>query len=354
MPEQLQLQIDGEELVGEKGQTILEVAKENGIWIPTLCYDERLAPYGACRVCVVEVEGARGLLPACTTEVTPGMVVTTSNERIDSIRRTVVELLLSDHPQDCMTCESTGACALQDLAYRFGVKESEYGGETHDYHLLDDNPVIERDLNKCILCGRCVRICEEIVGAGVYGFVDRGFDAIVSTPYDRPLEETPCLFCGQCVSTCPVGALSCKMAEGLGRPWELERTDTTCPYCGVGCTLSLWTRGNEVVKVDAPLDRGVNRGNLCVKGRFGYEYISSDERLSHPLVRDKAGRLRKASWDKALSLVAERLDEIKSEHGPDAIGGLSSARCTNEENYLFQKFMRAVIGTNNVDHCARL
>lgn len=354
MPEEMKLTIDGKRCIGRKGQTILEVARENGIWIPTLCYEERLEPYGACRICLVEVEGARGLLPSCTTEITEGMKVRTENKRINSIRKTIIELLLSDHPVDCMTCESTGSCSLQDLAYHYGIKESAYKGETHEYHLMDDNPVIDRDPNKCILCGRCVRICEEVVGAGVYGFVNRGFDSIVGTPYDHQLEESPCLFCGQCISTCPVGALTSKLSRGMGRPWELEHTDTTCPYCGVGCTLRLWTRENKVVKVTAPMDKGVNRGNLCVKGRFGYQYIGSPERLKHPLVRGKDGKLRKTSWKKAMDLVSSRISEVKERHGADAVGGLSSARCTNEENYIFQKFMRAAVGTNNVDHCARL
>lgn len=354
MPERIELTIDRKKCSGLPGQTILEVARENEIWIPTLCYEQRLEPYGACRVCIVQVEGARGFLPACTTEIDEGMRVTTSGDRIDSIRKTVIELLLSDHPVDCMTCESTGSCALQDLAYHYGIKESSYKGETHQYHLMDDNPLIDRDLNKCILCGRCVRICEEVVGAGVYGFVNRGFDAIVSTPYDHPLEESPCLFCGQCISTCPVGALTSKLSMGKGRFWELEGTDTTCPYCGVGCTLTLWTKDNRVVNVTAPLDKGVNRGNLCVKGRFGYQYIHSPERLKYPLIRGKDGKLRKTSWKKAISTVARTLGETREQNGPDSIAGLSSARCTNEENYVFQKFMRAGVGTNNVDHCARL
>lgn len=354
MPEEIQVTIDGKKCAARRGQTILEVARGNGVWIPTLCHEERLSPYGACRLCLVAVDGARAFLPSCYAEVTPDMVVTTSNERIDSIRRTILELLLSDHPADCMTCESTGDCTLQDLAYRYGIKESPYRGDTHSYHLTDDNPVIERDLNKCVLCGRCVRICEEVVGAGVYCFVARGFDAIVSTPYDHPLEESPCLFCGQCISTCPVGALSSRLSVRAGRPWELEKTDTICPYCGVGCTLTLHTVDNRVVNVSAPLDRGVNRGNLCVKGRFGFQYINSPERLTHPLVKGRDGRFRKTSWDRALALVARRLKEVEARDGADAIGGLASARCTNEENYLFGKFMRAAVGTNNVDHCARL
>jgi predicted molibdopterin-dependent oxidoreductase YjgC len=354
MPEKIKLTINGKRCEGEKGQTILEVANAYDIWIPTLCYDPRLIPFGACRLCLVSVEGARALLPACTAEITPDMKVTTSNERIESIRKTIIELLLSDHPADCMTCESTGACTLQELAYKYGVKETPYKGDTHSYHLMDANPVIERDQDKCVLCGRCIRICEEVTGPGVYGFVGRGFDGIATTPYEHELEDTPCLFCGQCISTCPVGALSSKLSRGLGRPWEFEKTDTVCPYCGVGCTLTLWVKDNEVENVTAPLDAGVNRGNLCVKGRFGFGYISSPDRLKQPLIRDRKGVLKKATWAEALALVAKKLKAIEKKDGPDSIGGLASARCTNEENYLFQKFMRSVIGTNNVDHCARL
>ncbi len=352
--EEIRLSIDAKKCTGRPGLTILEVARENDIWIPTLCYDKRLKPYGSCRICLVEVEGAKGLVPACAMEVAPGMVVKTSSKRIESIRRTVIELLLSDHPVDCMTCESTGSCTLQDLAYHYGIKESSYKGEVRSFELRDDNPLIERDQKKCVLCGRCVRMCEDVVGASVYGLVGRGLEATVSTPYNRTLEESPCLFCGQCISTCPVGALTSKISEGAGRPWELETTDTICPYCGVGCTLRLWTRDNKVVNVSAPMDKGVNRGNLCVKERCGCQYINSPDRLKYPLVRGNDGRLRKASWNKAISLVEEKFAGVRDKHGGDAVCGLSSARCTNEENYLFQKFMRAVVGTNNVDHCARL
>ncbi len=354
MSGEIRLKIDGKACSGLKGETILEVARRNEIWIPTLCYDERLEPYGACRLCLVEVKGARGLLPACTTEITEGMEVRTSTKRIESIRRTVIELLLSDHPDDCMTCESAGSCVLQDLAYRYGVKRSPYAGETHKYGILNGNPLIERDPNKCVLCGRCVRICEEVVGAGVYGFVNRGFDAIVSTPYDHSLLDTPCLFCGQCISACPVGALTSKISKGKGRYWDVKKTDTICPYCGVGCTITLWTKENRIVNVTAPIDKGVNKGDLCVKGRFGYQFVNSPDRLKSPLVRQRDGSLKRVSWKKAVSYIAENFARIREQYGPDSIAGLASARCTNEENYVFQKFIRAAIGTNNVDHCARL
>ncbi len=354
MSGEIKLKIDGKVCLGIKGETILEVARRNEIWIPTLCYDERLEPYGACRLCLVEVKGARGFLPSCTTEINDGMEVRTSTKRIESIRRTIIELLLSDHPEDCMTCESAGLCVLQDLAYRYGVRKSPYAGGSHKYEILNGNPLIERDPNKCVLCGRCVRICEDVVGAGVYGFVRRGFDAIVSTPYERSLLDSPCLFCGQCVSACPVGALTSKISKGKGRLWDVKKTDTICPYCGVGCTITLWVKENRIVNVTAPVGKGVNKGNLCVKGRFGYQFVNSPDRLKSPLIRQKDGSFMRVGWKTAVSYVAENLSRIRDKYGPDSIAGLASARCTNEENYIFQKFMRAAIGTNNIDHCARL
>lgn len=345
--------INDKKIKVEAGKTILEIAKAEGIHIPTLCHDPRLKPYGACRVCLVEVEGAKSFLPSCTTLATDGMVVKTNTVALYEIRRTIVGLLLSDHPLECLTCESAGRCRLQDLAYELNLEEIMHKGERHSYTVEDFNPFIERDHNKCVLCGRCVRICTEVQGCGVFEFANRGFETITTTPFDRSLMETPCVFCGQCVSTCPVGALTGKLRKYKGRIWETIQTVTTCPYCGVGCQLRLYAKNGEVIGVSADLEEGVNKGNLCVKGRFGYEFINHPERLKAPLIR-KGGKFIEASWDDALSLVATRFLETKEKYGANAIGGLSSAKCTNEENYLFQKFMRAVVGTNNVDHCARL
>ncbi len=350
---EITLTINNRKVKAETGKTILEIARAEGIYIPTLCHDPRLKPYGACRVCLVEVEGAKSFLPACTTLVTEGMVVKTDTVSLYKIRRTVIELLLSDHPLECLTCESVGRCRLQDLAYELNIDEIRYRGEKHSYTVEDFNPFIERDHNKCVLCGRCVRICTEVQGCYVFEFANRGFETVTSTPFDRSLVETPCVFCGQCVSTCPVGALTGKLRKYKGRIWETLQTVTTCPYCGVGCRLRLYAKNGEVIGVSADLELGVNKGNLCVKGRFGYEFINNPDRLKVPLIK-KEGEFVEASWDEALSLVAGKFSDIKMKYGADAIAGLSSAKCTNEDNYLFQKFMRAVIGTNNVDHCARL
>jgi formate dehydrogenase alpha subunit len=345
--------IDGKAVEVPADYTILQAAREAGIRIPTLCHDERLEPFGACRVCVVKVEGARAFLPACATPVSEGMRIWTDLEEVRRARRTVIELLLSDHPNDCMVCERSGSCELQDLAYEYGVREPRFQGERHTYEVLDDNPLIERDYNKCIVCGRCVRICREVQGVGVYDFVNRGFDAVPGTPYGRALPETPCEFCGQCVSTCPTGALVSIPYKGKGRAWQVTKVRTTCPYCGCGCQVDLHVRDGKVVGASSPVMVGPGQGNLCVKGRYGYEFIHHPDRLTRPMVR-KGGELVEVSWDEALDEVAGRLKEIMEENGPDSVAFLCSARCTNEENYLLQKLARAVVGTNNVDHCARL
>lgn len=347
------LTIDGTSVTTTPGTTVLNACREAGIHVPTLCNDPRLKPYGSCRLCIVQIEGMRGFPASCATIATDGMVITTDSDVIRDLRRTVVELIVSDHPLDCMTCERAGACELQNAAYELDVSESPFGSGHERKPVDDDHPLIERDPGKCILCGRCVRICDEVQGLHVWDWQGRGFDAIATTAFGDPLAATDCESCGQCVSTCPVGALTARQARGRGRTWELQRTDTTCGYCGVGCTVTLETKGNQVVGASAPLEKGVNRGNLCVKGRFGYDFLGHPDRLTTPLIR-RDGELQPASWDEALDLVAEKLQATVAEHGADAVGGLASARCTNEENYLFQRLFRAGFGTNNVDHCARL
>jgi predicted molibdopterin-dependent oxidoreductase YjgC len=349
----LTITVDGREIAARPGQTVLEACRAAGVHIPTLCHDPRLEPYGGCRLCVVEVEGMRGYPTSCTTKVADGMSVTTQSDALFELRKTVVELLLSDHRIECLTCESNGECGLQDVAYEHGISMASISGEKHAVELNDDNPLIERDYTKCIMCGRCVRICHEVQGCDVYGFVKRGFDALPNTPFGAELTNANCEFCGQCVSTCPTGALTPRKSRFRGRSWERTETETTCSYCAVGCTLTLQARDGVLIGASAPVGKGVNNGNLCVKGRFGYDFVNHPDRLTTPLVR-KDGELVPASWDEALDLVANRMREIRDEFGPNAIGGRGAARSTNEDNYLFQKFFRAAIGTNNVDNSARL
>jgi predicted molibdopterin-dependent oxidoreductase YjgC len=345
----VELTIDGRSISAPPGTTVLEAAASAGIIIPTLCAHAKLSPFGGCRMCMVEVKGIPRPVTACTTPVTEGMEVATSTPEIEELRKTVVELLLSDHPNDCMTCQAAGECTLQELAYAYGVEKNPFEGERRIYEKRDGNPFIERDMEKCVLCGRCVKVCAEVQGVGAIEFAYRGFGAKICPPYEHDLD---CEFCGQCVAVCPTGALTGKRWKRKGRQLGVRRVNTTCSYCGTGCTLTLHVRGNEIVRVSSPMGAG-NEGWLCVKGRFGYEFVGSPERLKTPLVR-KDGKLAEASWEDALDYAAKRLSDIKEKHGPDSIGGLSSARCTNEENYLFQKFIRAAVGTNNVDHCARL
>jgi predicted molibdopterin-dependent oxidoreductase YjgC len=341
--------IDGLRGSAPEGTTVLQAARALGIPIPTLCEHPKLTPFGGCRLCLVEIKGVPRPLTACTTPVAEGMEVTTSSPKLQELRKTMLQLILSDHPNDCMVCEKAGDCTLQELAYAYGIRENPYQGERRTYQQRDGNPFIERDMEKCILCARCVKVCDEVQGVGAIEFAYRGFKAKVATPFERDLD---CEFCGQCVAVCPTGALTGKMWAGLGRRMGVREVDTICPYCGTGCQITLHVKDNQVVRVSSRADSW-NEGWLCVKGRFGYRFISSPDRLKKPLVR-RGSRLLEASWQEALSHAAEQLLRIKQQHGPQALGGLSSARCTTEENYLFQKLMRAALGSNNVDHCARL
>ena len=349
----MQLTIDGRKVQADKGSTILEAARKAGIHIPHLCHREGLQPTAACRLCVVEVEGARTLVASCAFPGADQMVVRTMTPRVQEARRLVIELLLSDHPSDCLTCEKSGSCLLEKYAYALGIRRTRFPGEKHDYPLRSANPFFERDYNKCILCGRCVTVCHEEQYCAAVDYSRRGFHTKIAASFDHSLQESPCVFCGNCVSVCPVGALSEKAGRFQGRDWELQKVPTICPYCGVGCTLILNVKDNRLLKVTTDHDLGINKGWTCVKGRFGSDYVHSPDRLTEPLIRE-GEKFRSASWEEALERVAEGLQKVKVEHGPDAIGILVSAKCTNEENYLLQKLARAALGTNNVDHCARL
>jgi len=347
----VKITINGMPLEVDASMTILEAAESAGIEIPTFCHDPELTRAGACRICVVEVAGARNLPAACTTPVSEGMVIETESERVIKARRVNLQLIWANHPQDCLTCEKTGSCKLQDYSYRYNVTGSPYKGETKVHELDDTNPFFFRDLNKCIYCGKCVRKCYEVNGAGAVEFMYRGFNTKVTTAFDVPLEESSCVMCGMCVDVCPVGALTPKQGLHNNRPWEVKKVLTTCPYCGCGCTYYLHVRNDKIVGI-TPNFKGPMKGHMCVKGRFGWDFVDSPDRLKTPLIK-KNGEFVEATWEEALDLVAAKFKEVRAQYGADAIAGLSSARATNEENYLFQKLLRS-LGTNNVDHCARL
>lgn len=355
------LTIDDKKVTVEKGTTILKAAKKLGIEIPHLCYRDDLAPFSGCRICVVEVEKAKNLIASCSYPVAEGMVVYTDTPRVKKARRMVIELLLSDHPYDCMTCEKSGDCKLEKYAYQMGVTTSRFKGEKHAYPADLSNPFFERDYNKCILCGRCVTVDNQVQHAEAIDFIGRGFDMKPGAAFDRHLQDdiSTCVFCGQCVGVCPTGALMDKSRRFQGREWELEKVRTICSFCGVGCNIELNVKDGKIVNVTSWKDSPVNQGSLCVKGRYGFDYINHADRLVTPLLRKRAKReptedFEKTNWDAVLTLIAKKLKEIKDKYGAESIGFLSSAKCTNEENYLLQKFARAVVGTNNVDHCARL
>ena len=346
------LTINGIEVTVPQGTTILQAAEKLGFFIPTFCYDPELTRPGSCRICAVEVEKAKNLTVSCATAAKNGMVVHTDSPAVIESRKTILELLLANHPEDCLTCSRNGDCRLQDYAYMYGVREAGFTGTKHAFAIEDENPFIVRDMNKCILCGKCIRMCDEIQGNNVIDFAYRGFSTKVATSMDTPLSDSNCVFCGNCVAVCPVGALQEKGLRAAARTWEVKKVKTTCPYCGTGCSFELNVKNNRVVGVTS-CDGDVNGRALCVKGRFGYGFIHHPDRLKTPLVR-KDGQLVEATWEEAIGLVAEKLGGIKRESGSDALAVLSSARCTNEENYLLQKLTRVVFGTNNIDHCARL
>jgi len=352
------LTIDGREITVPEGTTILEAAKSVGIDIPNLCYDSRFEPAGTCRLCVVQIEGRPGLTISCNTPVAEGMEVCTDNDEIAAIRKTVLELLLSEHRVACISCDKDGACKLQDCAYRYQADEGRFGLPERrpvKPNYAANSEAILYDPDKCILCGLCVRYCEEVQKVEALTFGGRLGQLEVSTAFGIDLHKSSCVLCGGCVEICPSGAMLDRAAIGKGREKELNRTRTTCAYCGVGCQidLNINPKTNKIVRITSEVGCIPNNGNLCVKGRFAMDFVASEKRLTCPLIKRK-GEFKKATWDEAINFIAERLTKIKTQNGPDSIAGLSSAKCTNEDNYIFQKFIRAAIGTNNVDHCARL
>jgi len=349
----INLTIDGKLIKAKEGSFILEVALDNEIEIPHLCYQSGLSSAGACRVCLVKVKDRPELITSCTTEVSEGMKVITEDEEIIKARRLMVELILSEREHNCLICEKNGDCELQDLVYELGIDNIRFPVNKRVEKTEDSSQVILRDPNKCILCGRCVRACAEVTVQEVLDFAERGGKTFIAAGLDEKLADTDCVSCGACVQACPTGALTEKLARFQGRSWEFRKIETTCPYCGVGCQIELNIKNDRIVKVYGVDNGSPNRGHLCVKGRFGLDYVHHKERLTTPMIKKK-GKFIEASWEEALEMVAHRFKELKDEYGSDSLAGLSSAKCTNEENYLFQKFIRVCFGNNNVDHCARL
>lgn len=347
----IKIVIDGQELEVAPGTTILQAARQLGIDIPTFCYDPELAPNGACRICVVEVENARALVASCVAPVAPGMVVYSESERVVRARRSILGLLIANHPLVCITCEKTGECKLQDYCYRYGVADSEYVGEVKELALDASNPFFIRDMNKCILCGICVGKCQELVGAGAIDFTGRGFQTNVGPAFEDSIETSTCVFCGLCIDSCPVGALTPRAGVGRGRPWQVKKVKAVCPYCSIGCNINLHVSNNDVVAVSPVQDSPVNRGHFCARGKFGWDYLKSDDRLTVPLIKS-SGVFVPVSWEEVYDFIADQLNEIKLRYGASALMGLCSPKTSNEESYLFQKLIRS-LGTNNIDSYTR-
>jgi formate dehydrogenase major subunit len=353
--ETVTVSIDGTDVEVPAGTSVLRAATEAGLPIPKLCATDSLDPFGSCRLCLVEIDGRKGTPASCTTPCEPGMVVHTQTPKLEKLRRGVMELYISDHPLDCLTCPANGDCELQDMAGVVGLRDVRYGydGANHIESFTDDsNPYFSFDDSKCIACSRCVRACEEVQGTFALTISGRGFDSRVS-PGGHDFMSSECVSCGACVQACPTSTLQEKTVIELGTP--TRKVETTCAYCGVGCSFTAELRGDQVVRMTPTKTGGANEGHSCVKGRFAWGYASHTDRVTTPLVRDSiTDPWRETTWEDAIAFAASRFKAIQAEHGVRAIGGITSSRCTNEEVFVVQKMIRAAFGNNNVDTCARV
>lgn len=354
MSETFEIHIDGKPCAARAGETVVDVARREGIDIPTLCHDTRLEPAGACRVCLVEVEGQRRLQPGCAWRVSPGMKITTDSERIRRHQSVLYSLYAADHRCDDigLPVETPNGNQLRHLCETRPLLPLEPVRAERVGRPNDENPYIEFDPELCILCARCTRYCDEVEAVNAITLAFRGSETTISTAGERGLLDTTCELCGGCIDTCPTGAMVEKKAPKL-LPDETEKVPTTCNFCGVGCQLDLHVHDGKVVKVTSPPPgTTMNDGNLCIKGRFVYDFIGHPDRLVEPMVRGDDGQLHPTSWDEALRRTADGLQSVKNKYGADALGFVSSSRCTMEENYLMQKLSRAAFGTNNIHQCA--
>ncbi|MEQ9563510.1 MAG: formate dehydrogenase subunit alpha [Woeseiaceae bacterium] len=352
----VKVEIDGLPATVKAGDTILRAARESGVDIPKLCATDSLKPFGSCRLCLVEVEGRKGYPASCTTPIEEGMVIRTQTPALAKLRRNVMELYISDHPLDCLTCSANGDCELQDMAGAVGLREVRYGfeGENHLFEATDDsNPYFSFVPSKCIVCSRCVRACDEVQGTFALTIEGRGFNSKVSASIGETFLDSECVSCGACVQACPTATLMEKSIIDNGQPDHSVLT--TCAYCGVGCSFKADMKGDQVVRMTPHKDGLANHGHSCVKGRFAWGYATHADRVLDPLVRDSIDEpWRKVSWDEAISFAAKRFKEIQAKYGRKSVGGITSSRCTNEEVFIVQKLVRAAFNNNNVDTCARV
>jgi formate dehydrogenase major subunit len=354
--QEVTLEIDGNQVTVPKGTSLMRAAVDAGIQVPKLCATDSLEPFGSCRLCLVEIDGRKGYPASCTTPAEPGMKVRTQSPKLQELRKGVMELYISDHPLDCLTCSANGNCELQDMAGVTGLRNVRYGfdGANHLKSEKDEsNPYFTYDASKCIVCNRCVRACEETQGTFALTISGRGFESRVSPGMDEPFMESECVSCGACVEACPTATLQEKSVIWLGQPEHSKIT--TCAYCGVGCGFKAEMKGNEVVRMVPWKDGAANEGHSCVKGRFAWGYATHTDRITTPMIRKKiTDPWQVVSWEEAIGYAASEFKRIQAKYGRDSIGGIVSSRCTNEEGYLVQKLVRAAFGNNNVDTCARV
>ncbi|MEW6171758.1 MAG: molybdopterin-dependent oxidoreductase [Bacillota bacterium] len=351
------ISLNGREVTGESGMTILELARREGVYIPTICYEPHLAPTGgcpsisSCRVCIVEDERTGALVTSCGTFIVPGMIINTASPRVIERRKIIVELMLASHPDSCLVCLKGNRCQLRQVAAELGIGLPRFQRIPLVTTINDANPFIKRDLSKCILCAKCIRACQELVVEGAVDYFRRGFVARPATTGDVPLEKSECTFCGTCVAMCPTGALLESQPSYRGTAGTSVRS--TCPFCGCGCTIKLKVKEGRVVRAIPDNADPVTRGTLCVKGSYGFDFIHSPDRLTSPLVKADDG-FKAVSWEEAFDVIQKEFNRIKGEHGGNSLGVFGSSKCTNEENYLLQRFTRCVLGTNNIDNGSRL
>ena len=350
------LSIDGEDVAFSAGETRYEIAARHRKEVPTLCYDPRLEPFGACRLCVVEIEGARNPVASCTTKATPGMVVTTATEPIEKYRKTLLEMVVSENREvDVDPLRGYASQELGELADRYGARAGRFqGAQSGCSHPTDDNPFILRDYDLCISCNRCVRVCAEQEGDHAIAAMGRGFHKQITTEFNGLLKDSSCTFCGQCVQTCPTGALADKKAlRAADLPEPIAKTRSVCPYCGVGCSVDLLSKGDKLVGIQPAMDGPANEGALCVKGQFAFDFVHHRARLKMPLVRGDDGQLHEADWDTALDRAAAGFARVLDKYGRHAIYGIASGRTPSEANYTMQQFIRRGYGTHYIDNCSR-
>jgi formate dehydrogenase major subunit/NADH-quinone oxidoreductase subunit G len=340
----VEIKIDGKSVTARKNATILEAAEEAGIYIPTFCHYKMLAPFGACRACIVEVKGSPKLFTACTTPIADKMEIITKSPKLAQLRKTLIELLLIHHPLDCPVCDKGGECQLQDLTYEFGVAKVRFDEKPKNTPVDHSNPFIERDIDRCVLCGKCVRICDEVVNIQSISFIRRGTNTYIGTAFDQPWH---CEYCGQCLSVCPVGSLNNRVYLFKNRPWNLTSTYSICGFCSCGCTIRIDHEADEVYRIKEDVDKGINHGFLCVKGRFGYELINSTERKDVAVINEGSEKKEVAVHD-AINLAFNKLKDIVKNNNSKALGFYISPRLTNEEAYLAQKIAREYFKTNNI------